>query len=217
MATELLKVPRKVDGDVVECGSFKGGSAANLSLVCELIGRTLHVYDSFEGLPEPSPSDREHVIPEDASIHTYEAGAFAGTLDEVKENISHWGSIKVCRFHPGFFDKTLPDHSDPCILVFVDVDFRESLEPCLRYLWPKLQDGCRFFTHEAGHMEIASIFFDTEWWANSIKGYPPGLVGAGSGIGLHLGRGKFTSDLGYAIKNPDVGAFVKKPQTGVSI
>src|SRR5688572_10253035 len=41
MATEIMKVPRSVEGCVVECGSFKGGSAANLSLVCSLCNRRL--------------------------------------------------------------------------------------------------------------------------------------------------------------------------------
>ena len=40
-----------MEGVVVECGCFLGGSTANLSLVCEVVGRELIVYDSFEGLP----------------------------------------------------------------------------------------------------------------------------------------------------------------------
>ena len=45
-------------GVVVECGCFMGGSTANLSLVCGIVGRGLIVYDSFEGLPRPTPGDR---------------------------------------------------------------------------------------------------------------------------------------------------------------
>ena len=35
-----------------------GGSTANLSLACEIAGRELIVYDSFEGLPSPDPGDK---------------------------------------------------------------------------------------------------------------------------------------------------------------
>ena len=51
MATQILRSPKTVEGCVVEYGSFKGGSAANLSLVCALCGRQLEVFDSFAGLP----------------------------------------------------------------------------------------------------------------------------------------------------------------------
>lgn len=45
---------------------------------------------------------------------------------------------------------------------------------------------------------------------------PPGLIGAGSGLGLLPAAGGFGSDLGYTVKNPDVGNFAINPQTGVS-
>ena len=58
MAVKLLEIPPEVEGVVVECGCYLGGSTANLSLVCEIVGRELMVYDSFEGLPDPDPRDK---------------------------------------------------------------------------------------------------------------------------------------------------------------
>src|SRR6478672_5630594 len=49
MALKILETPPDVEGDVVECGTWKGGSAVNLSLVCRLTGRKLRIFDSFEG------------------------------------------------------------------------------------------------------------------------------------------------------------------------
>jgi len=40
MALKILETPPEVASDIVECGTRKGGSAANLSLVCRLAGRT---------------------------------------------------------------------------------------------------------------------------------------------------------------------------------
>jgi O-methyltransferase len=57
MALKILETPPDVPGDVIECGTWKGGASANLSLVCKIVNRKLKVYDSFEGLPEPEPSD----------------------------------------------------------------------------------------------------------------------------------------------------------------
>jgi len=99
--------------------------------------------------------------------------------------------------------------------VFADVDLRDSLETCVKHLWPVLQNGCSFYVHEAHHMEIASLFFDQEWWRNNYDSNPPGLVGAGSGLGLIPDSSGFKSALGFAIKKPNIIGFREVPQTGV--
>ncbi len=57
---KILEFPpsSELPGDVIECGSYKGGSAACLSLVCRIMGRKLRVYDSFRGFPPARPGDR---------------------------------------------------------------------------------------------------------------------------------------------------------------
>jgi hypothetical protein len=58
MAVKLLEIPPTVDGVVVECGCYLGGSTANLSLVCDIVRRELVVYDSFEGLSPAQSGDK---------------------------------------------------------------------------------------------------------------------------------------------------------------
>jgi O-methyltransferase len=214
MATEILKVPPQVEGCVVECGSFKGGSATNLSLVCALCNRRLEIFDSFAGLPEPSGVDQQHVLVDAGEVHTYEKGAWCGTLPEVKKNISQFGNISVCNFNVGYFDQTLPGFQKKCIMAFLDVDLVGSLETCVTYLWPLLQDGCYLFTHEAHHLEIAAFFFAEGWWQSNMHCAAPGLIGAGTGLGLQPSSGGFRSALGYTVKNPKVAGFEISPQTG---
>jgi O-methyltransferase len=45
-------------------------------------------------------------------------------------------------------------------------------------------------------MEIASLFFDKEWWINNLNADPPGLIGAGNGLGLFPDFGDFRSCIG---------------------
>src|SRR6476646_4173817 len=45
----ILNIPKAIEGVVVECGSYKGASAASLSLACRLTGRKLLICDSFAG------------------------------------------------------------------------------------------------------------------------------------------------------------------------
>src|SRR5690606_5508207 len=73
MASKLLEIPSNVKGAVVECGCFLGGSTACLSIICAAVGRELIVYDSFEGLPPPTPGDR--------MASPWGTGVYAGSLE----------------------------------------------------------------------------------------------------------------------------------------
>jgi len=176
MAAKLLEMPPEVRGDVVECGTWKGGSATNLSLVCRIVGRRLLVFDSFEGLPEGQPGDRE--------AHAYAKGDYCGQLDEVKRNIAAHGAIEVCHFVKGWLEDTLPTLETPVALAFVDVDLEASLDTCVRYLWPRLVDGGHFFTDEAVGLDYCALFFSEKWWRINMNQTPPGLMGAGTGLPL---------------------------------
>jgi hypothetical protein len=198
IATAILQTPRSVEGCVVECGTYTGGSTANLSLVCALTGRRLEVFDSFEGLPEPDQRDGVDVM--DGSSGGYHAGQFSASLDTVRTNVRTRGAIDVCQFHAGFFEDTMPEFKQPVAVAFIDVDLRDSAETCLRHLWPLLTTDGPFFTHDARELHLASLFFDDTWWQSTLNCPAPGLAGAGNGLGLLPGPGGYRSELGYTIK-----------------
>ena len=200
IASHIIGMPASVPGVVVECGCFKGGSTVNLSLATALAGRELHVFDSFEGLPVPRDGDAEHVLHLDANLNTYEAGMYSGGLEEVRENVRRYGDLSATRFHKGWFEDTMVDFDVPCVTAFVDVDLISSLETCVMAIWPRLAPGGALFVHEARHQEIAAFFFDENWWTENLGVSAPGLVGAGSGLGLDPEIGGWTSQLGFAIK-----------------
>lgn len=201
MISALLQLLPSIEGSVVECGCYMGGATTNLSLAARLVGRKLYVFDSFEGLPTPSKSDLRHLAMNIREYHSYEKGSWCGPLDTVTANVGKYGAPEVCTFIKGYFDSTLPSFSKRVGFVFCDVDLRDSLETCLRYLWPLLSAGGLLFTHEAHHLEIASLFYNPAIWSESV----PGLIGAGSGLGLSpMPDGSFGSCIGYAIKSPTV-------------
>jgi O-methyltransferase len=200
MAGKILQIPKDLPGDLVEAGCFKGGSAVNLSRLAAWTGRRLHLFDSFEGLPAPQEGDKEHLVLSELQFHTYEGGGYAGSLDEVKENIRKYGVLDVCEFHQGFFNETLPGWDATLVFAYVDADLTSSVRDCLKYLWPLLQEGSYLFTDEAHHTEIAGLFYDPGWWASEQHCSPPGLVGGGNGLGLLLHPGGFRSSLGFTAK-----------------
>jgi hypothetical protein len=176
MAVKLLEIPPAVVGDVVECGCFRGGSTANLSLICEIVGRKLIVYDSFEGLPAPQAGDRY------ATAET--EGFLSVSLDEVRENVRRLGAVECCEFRKGWFEDTLPDHDTPIVMCFLDVDYQASLRDCVLNLWPHLTERGYVFIDEYMVLDYGALFFSEKFWDRYFDRPPPGMFGIGAGVGV---------------------------------
>lgn len=206
MALKIFETPPEVEGIVVECGAWKGGSAANLSLVCKIAGRKLRIFDSFEGLPRGQRVDRQAV---------YDVGDYRGSLEEVKENIARCGAIEVCEFTKGWFDQTLPHLREPVLLAFLDVDLELSLEACVRHLWPHLTEQGYIFIDEYMDLDYCSIFWSERYWRTYFDRTPPGLIG--SGVGLPLGEyyiGPWADNGQRPLHHPNAGAYTRKDFSG---
>jgi O-methyltransferase len=207
MALKILEMPPDVPGDVVECGCWKGGSSTNLSLACRIAGRKLIIYDSFEGLPPGAPGDRE--------ASGYEEGDYRGTLDEVQSNIRRCGAPECCRFVKGWFADTLPGHESPILLAFLDVDLEDSLDTCVRALWPHLTPGGYLFTDECVSTDYVALFWSEKWWRENFDTTPPGLIGAGTG--LPLGEyyiGPWSERESHPGQHASTGAYTRKGMSG---
>lgn len=176
IAAKVLAIPRSIEGVIVEAGCWKGGTTTNLSLIAAATGRTLIVYDSFEGLPPPT--DGDHWASEMGE------GAFKGELEEVKANVTRYGAVKNCEFRKGWFSDTMGSHTEPIVAAYVDVDYQASFHDCIIGLWPYLNDDGYMFVDEYTRLDYCALFFSERYWRTYFDRPPPGLMGAGSGIGL---------------------------------
>jgi len=205
IALKILETPPEVAGAIVECGSWKGGSAANLSLICRITGRKLKIFDSFEGLPASLETDRQAV---------YAIGDYCGQLEEVKSNIQKYGDVECCEFIKGWFEDTLPTLNEPVLLAFLDVDLELSLETCVRHIWPHLVDKGYIFIDEYVDLNYCSIFWSEEYWKRYFNQTPPGLIGAG--VGLPLGEyyiGPWIENDQHPLHHPNAGAYTRRDFT----
>lgn len=208
MALKILEIPPETRGDVIECGTWKGGCAANLSLVCKIVGRKLKIYDSFEGLPKGQDGDRE--------ANHYQKGDYCGSLEEVKTNIQRYGAIECCDFIKGWFEDTLPALSSPVLLAFLDVDLEASLETCVRYIWPNLVGEGYIFMDEVVGVDYCALFYSEKYWSKYFNRTPPGLIGAGTG--LPLGEyyiGPWSEIELHPTQRANAGAYTRKNMSGV--
>lgn len=176
MAAKIFEIPPSIEGVIVEAGCWKGGTTANLSLVADIVGRDLVVYDSFEGLPAPSDGDRW--------ANPLGEGAFKGELDEVRHNVATYGVVDRCQFRKGWFSDTLGDHTEPIVAAFVDVDHQASMHQCVLGLWPHLIDDGYWFVDEYVRLDYCALFFSERFWRTYFDRPPPGLMGAGTGIAV---------------------------------
>lgn len=204
MAIKLLEIPPEVEGVVVECGCFLGGSTANLSLVCKIVDRELIVYDSFEGLPAPTDGDKY------ATDET--AGAFRGDLDDVRANVARSGSIDSVEFRKGWFDDTLDAHAEAVVMCFLDVDYQASLTTCVTELWPHLSPTGLMFIDEYTLVDYCALFFSERFWRETFDTTPPGLIGTGTGIGI--GEHYFGSPNPPPFSGPGSVAYTAKNLSG---
>ena len=63
-----------IDGNIVEMGCWKGGTAALMGYVSKKnkSDRSLWLFDSFQGLPEPTEADREQATKKTLKIRERE-------------------------------------------------------------------------------------------------------------------------------------------------
>jgi len=130
-------IHRKVPGDLIEAGAWRGGVTILMRAVLKAVGdgnRKVWVADSFEGLPA---FDRER------NGGGWEPGMMAVSLDEAKMNFRRYGLLDdQVRFLKGFFSDTLPAAPITTLAVLrSDADLYESTRDVLNNLYPKLSVG----------------------------------------------------------------------------
>lgn len=143
-----------VDGDFLELGVARGGCAALIGKAIfdtdepERPQRNLWLFDSFEGLPDPTDDDYDVVKGEGTGehVHVLTKGSCLGTLEEVRKlmlNIMGFPEDRVI-FVKGWFQDTIPlyrDHIQKIALLRIDGDWYESTKCCLEGLYDKVVAG----------------------------------------------------------------------------
>ncbi|MAG63051.1 macrocin O-methyltransferase [Candidatus Woesearchaeota archaeon] len=144
-------------GAFVECGVYKGGSMMAVALTLMELGvtdRDLYLYDTFEGMPEPTAEDVDlHGTP--ASEHFERLGGdwLACSEERVKEALLATGyPPERVHFVPGKVEDTIPGTvPDQVALLRLDTDWYASTLHEMRELWPLLATGGVLIVDDYGH------------------------------------------------------------------
>jgi O-methyltransferase len=153
-----------IAGDIVECGVWRGGSmmAAALSLLELGERRTLHLFDTFEGMPPPGELDRDIAGATAAGLLAAEDRRTGDTwalspLEDVRANLLSTGyPADRIRFVPGRVEETIPAQAAAEIAILrLDTDWYGSTRHELEHLFPRLAVGGVLIIDDYGHWQGA--------------------------------------------------------------
>jgi O-methyltransferase len=149
-------VAEDVEGALVECGVWRGGSVMAMALTLMRLGaadRDLYLFDTFAGMP--APGDRDESSPYDGySIHRRPWPAlYRLSPESVRTAIESTGYPRD-RIHavPGLVEETLPEHAPESVaLLRMDTDWYASTRHQLEHLYPRLSVGGVLIVDDYGH------------------------------------------------------------------
>jgi O-methyltransferase len=128
----LLRQAMHINGDIWECGVYKGGTAAMMAAVLRdraLLGKRLFLFDTFRGMPKT-----------DAEKDIHEKGDFKNTSVEAVSR--YVGADEICVLRQGLIPDTFKGlESAQIALAHIDVDIYKSVLDCMTFIWPRLTLG----------------------------------------------------------------------------
>ncbi|MCK5018019.1 MAG: class I SAM-dependent methyltransferase [Candidatus Peribacteraceae bacterium] len=131
----LVPEIKHIVGDVIEVGSWKGGSSGLLAhqIYRYAPGKTLHICDTFTGVVKCTNKDANY---KDGQHNNASA-------KEVRDLLENKLGLYNYQIYEGTFpeDMYLKFHKEKFSLIHIDVDIHDSTKDCMDYLWPRLSVG----------------------------------------------------------------------------
>lgn len=172
---------QNIEGDYVECGVWRGGSTMLAAITLNRLNDThrhLYLYDTYEGMSEPTTFDvsvkNDEVHKEWSVIKKSNEKIFAyASLATVQTNMlkTKYPESKI-KFIVGKVEDTIPNTiTDKISLLRLDTDWYESTKHELEHLFPKLQSGGILIIDDYGHWKGSRKAVDEYFSANKIIPY----------------------------------------------
>jgi O-methyltransferase len=165
-------VKHQIPGDIVECGVWRGGSMLTIAKTLIENGdttRDLHLYDTFEGMSEPTEHDKRHdgkSAAEMLAASDKSSGVWAyASLEDVQATMAMapYPAERI-HYYKGKVEDTIPGDALPeqISILRLDTDWYESTRHELQHLWDRLVPGGVLLLDDYGWWEGAKRAVD-EW------------------------------------------------------
>jgi hypothetical protein len=161
---------RKVPGDLMETGVWRGGASILMRAILKVHGvtdRRVWCADSFEGLPPPDPAKYPH----DVNLTLNQFRQLAVSLEEVQTNFRRYNLLDdQVRFLKGWFRDTLPGAPVERLAVLrMDGDLYESTMDALSALYPKVSRGGYVIVDDYGDVPPCRQAVHDYWQRHGIQ------------------------------------------------
>ncbi|MHC4880515.1 MAG: TylF/MycF/NovP-related O-methyltransferase [Planctomycetota bacterium] len=138
----LLEEAVQADGDLCECGVFRGSTLVPTGLFLKQRGLDRNVFgcDSFEGFGEAISIDIElgGMGHEAKRVH----GMNTTSMRYVAERVNAFGLDETVTLVPGYFENTLQQLADRTFCyVHLDCDMYDSYRTCMEFFYPRMAPG----------------------------------------------------------------------------
>lgn len=139
---ELCRHYNRIEGDIVECGAWKGGMIAGM---VKVLGedRAYYLFDSFKGLPEVKEIDGPDAKAWQSNKNgiSYFDNCKAEESDAEKAMIR--SGAKHFSIRKGWFNESVEKFSSAngIAILRLDADWYDSTMVCLVHLFPKINKG----------------------------------------------------------------------------
>ena len=169
-----------IEGDIVECGVWKGGSmmlCVDMLLNRDIKDKKLWLYDTFEGMSEPTDKDLHAGFQEKALFKwkrrqksTYNTWCYS-PIEDVKRNmLSTAYPEENINFIKGKVEDTIPgDIPKKISLLHLDTDWYESSYHELIHLYPLLSKNGVMIVDDYGFWQGSRDAVDQYFKEKSIK------------------------------------------------
>lgn len=172
----------KINGDIVECGVWKGGSmllAAKRMFQNNCLDKKFYLYDTYNGMSEPTANDIQYdgkdanellkLNKKDENNMMWCYAPIEHVKNLMKE--SNYPFDKFL-FVKGKVEDTIPQTiPDKISLLRLDTDFYESTKHELEHLFPLLSPGGILIIDDYGHWQGARKAVDNYFSMNNIPIY----------------------------------------------
>ena len=159
-------IDHNIPGDFVECGVWRGGSSMMMALTLlkrNQTGRKIYLYDTFEGMSEPTSLDTTFTgenasdLLKNQDVNDAESIWCYSSIEEVKRNLGITAYPKQgLVFVKGKVEDTLLSVvPDKIALLRLDTDWYESTRKELEVLYPNLLEKGILIIDDFGHWEGA--------------------------------------------------------------
>lgn len=131
----IVNQVRHIDGDILEVGVWRGGTACLMGRRTGLLGLdnvTVHACDTFEGVVKAGELDS-----------SYRGGEHSDTSIEIVRQLLDLTHVDNVEIHVGIFPEQSASHisATSLRLVHIDVDVYESAREVFEWSWDRLSPG----------------------------------------------------------------------------